>query len=82
MPRKVKQAVEPQQVDEEQADAGHEPVALTKADYLKAKQTIKQFREEKKAKPKRPCSQRQLEALAAGRMKNQRFAKSQVKPSD
>ena len=51
-----------------------QPVALTKEDYLKARATIQQFREEKKNKPKRPCSEKQLAALAAGRMKNKRFA--------
>ena len=84
MPRSKKVQVE------EQADAGHEPTqlveqqpaALTKADYLKARATIKQFREEKKNKPKRKCSDKQLAALAAGRSRNQRFAKNQVKPSD
>ena len=63
-------------------DTGHDTTCLTKADYLKAKATIKQFREEKKAKPKRKCSEAQLAALAAGREKNKRFAKNQVKPSD
>ena len=58
-----------------------QPIHLTKEDYLKARATIKQFREEKKAKPKRQCSEKQLAALAAGRMKNNRF-KKQDKPSD
>lgn len=82
MPRtkKVQQSPDP---IEEQTDAGHEPtplteqqpVALTKADYLKARATIKQFREEKKNKPKRKCTEKQLAALAAGRARNQKFAK-------
>ena len=80
MPRskKAKQVVpvEAQPV-EEPTDVGHEPTILTKADYLKAKATIKQFREEKKNKPKRPCTERQLEALAQGRMKNKHFANKQ-----
>ena len=85
MPRRSKQSVEQsnqEQPAEELADIGHEPTVLTKADYLKAKATIKQFREEKKAKPKRPCSQKQLEALAQGRAKNKRFAKKQEPSSD
>ena len=85
MPRRSKQSVEQsnqEQLAEELADVGHEPTILTKADYLKAKATIKQFREEKKAKPKRPCSQKQLEALAAGRARNKRFAKKQEPSSD
>ena len=67
------------EVIEEPTDVGHDsqPVVLTKADYLKAKATIKQFREDKKNKPKRPCSQRQLEALAQGRAKNSRAKKKQ-----
>ena len=44
------------------------PPALTKEDYIKARATIKQFREEKKAKPKRQCSEKQLAALKAGRL--------------
>ena len=51
------------------------PVNLTKADYLKARATIKQYRESKKSKPKRICSEAQLAALAAGREKNKRFQK-------
>ena len=86
-PRKSRKSVEPPQVEETQhveepADVGHQPTLLTKDDYLKAKATIKQFREEKKAKPKRVCSEKQLAALAQGRAKNKRFAKNQVKPSD
>ena len=78
------------QVVDEQTDSGHEPtllveqkpIALTKADYLKARAVIKQFREEKKNRPKRQCSEKQLAALAKGRESNKRFAKKQDKPSD
>ena len=77
MPRSKKvQAVEPQveqQVAEQQPV--EQPIALTKADYLKARATIKQFREEKRNRPKRQCTQRQLEALAKGRESNKRFQK-------
>ena len=88
MPRRKAQVVQADEAEqknaliEEQTDAGHQPTVLTKDDYLKAKATIKQFREEKKAKPKRPCSEAQLAALARGRAKNKRFAKNQVKSSD
>ena len=78
MPRTKKVQVsqaEPVHSVEEPADVGHEPVVLTKDDYLKARATIKQFRESQKNKPKRTCSEKQLAALAAGRMKNKRFAK-------
>ena len=48
-----------------------------KEEYLKARNVIKQYRESQKSKPKRQCSERQLEALAKGRAKNKRFAKKQ-----
>ena len=51
------------------------PVALTKDDYIKARATIKSYREAQKAKPKRKCSEAQLAALKAGREKNKRFQK-------
>ena len=77
MPRtkkvQVSQTNEPQPV-EEPADVGHESVALTKDDYLKARSVIKSYREAEKNKPKRKCSEAQLAALAQGRMKNKRFA--------
>ena len=83
MPRKAKQvqANEPQPV-EEPADVGNEPTVLTKNDYLKAKATIKNYREAQKNKPKRPCSQKQLDALAAGRAKNKRFANKTSEGND
>lgn len=58
-----------------------QPVALTKDEYIKARAIIKQYREEKKSKPKRTCTEKQLQALAAGREANKRF-KKQVKPSE
>ena len=85
MPRSKKvQAVEPQveQQVAEQQPVEQKPIALTKADYLKARATIKQFREEKRNRPKRPCTEKQLAALAQGRARNQRFATNQGKPSD
>ena len=42
---------------------------LTKEDYLKARATIARYNEEKKNKPKRQCSEKQLEALRKGREK-------------
>ena len=85
MPRKSKQSVEQSNqapLVEEPADVGHEPTILTKADYLKAKATIKQFREEKKNKPKRPCTEKQLAALAAGRARNKHFANKTSESTD
>ena len=89
MPRKAKQVsqseaqrdeaqlVEP--INEAQRDQRSQPnevrpTQLTKDDYLKARETIKNYREAQKAKPKRPCSDKQLAALAAGRARNKRFA--------
>ena len=51
------------------------PTIVTKDDYNKARSVIKQYRETKKSQPKRPCSAKQLEALAKGRERNKRFAK-------
>ena len=48
---------------------------VTKQDYLVAKETIKNYKQEKKDRPKRKCSEKQLAALAAGRAKNSKFKK-------
>ena len=89
MPRKKAQVVSAEvavqnnsPVVEELADVGHEPSILTKEDYLKARATIKSYRESQKNRPKRKCSDKQLAALAAGREKNKRFAKKQEQISD
>ena len=42
---------------------------ITKEEYLKARATIARFNEEKKNRPKRQCSEKQLEALRKGREK-------------
>ena len=80
MPRKKAQAVEPVVETQavEQPEVEQKPIALTKADYIKARATIQQYREEKKNRPKRQCSEKQLAALAAGRARNQKFAKKKV----
>ena len=83
MPRKAKVQVQEPLVEQNDAPVvEQQPVALTKDDYMKARGVIKSYREAQKAKPKRPCSEKQLAALKAGREKNKRFAKNQVKPSD
>ena len=86
MPRKAKstepKAAEPKSVEAQQVEPTNETQALTKDDYIKAKATIKSYREAKKSKPKRPCSEKQLAALAAGREKNRRFANKTSKPTD
>ena len=69
MTRTKKQANTP--VVEEQTDLGHEPQALsaTREDYLRARAVIQLYRENQKSRPKRKCSEKQLEALRAGREK-------------
>ena len=70
------QPVEAQPVEAQLVEPINEvrPTQLTKDDYLKARETIKNYREAQKAKPKRKCSDKQLAALAAGRARNKRFA--------
>ena len=83
MPRKQKQVNQPQQVEPQQQalppveTTEAKPAIPTKEDYQKARALIKQYRETKKSKPKRQCSEKQLEALAQGRAKNKRFQKKQ-----
>ena len=87
MPKKTKQVNQSTQPIEPSAKlAEQEPTTqpvdqlatplITKDDYLKARATIKQYRESKKNQPKRKCSEAQLAALAAGRNKNKRFNKT------
>ena len=78
MPRKAKQ-VSQSEVPAVVETPTVEPIneaqpTLTKDDYNKARHVIKQYRASQKSKPKRPCTQKQLEALAQGRLKNKRFA--------
>ena len=77
MPRKKVQAIEPEAVNEAKPveQVNEAPVVLTKDDYLKARATIKSYREAQKTKPKRKCSEAQLAALAKGREANKRFQK-------
>ena len=82
MPRKSKASVQPQAVEAPQQAPPVEtieakPATPTKEDYQRARQTIKQYRETKKQQPKRQCSAKQLEALAAGRARNKRFQKKE-----
>ena len=51
------------------------PISATRDDYIKARAVIQLYRENQKNRPKRPCSEKQLQALAAGRMKNSRCKK-------
>ena len=75
MGRKKAQATEPALAQPVEQTNEPQPIPLTKEDYIKARATIKQYREAQSTRPKRPCSQKQLEALAAGRAKNKRFQK-------
>ena len=70
--------VQPVQVEVKPVEPTNEaqPLPPNKEEYLKARATIKQYRESQKAKPKRKCSEKQLAALAAGREKNKRYNKS------
>ena len=83
MPRKQKQVIQPEPVQAPPVEAppvqptNETPSIVSKEDYIKARSVIKQYRETKKQQPKRKCSEKQLAALAAGRARNQRFAKKQ-----
>ena len=75
MPKTKKQAVQsPEPVPVAPPAEEPQQTVVTKEDYNKARSVIKQYRETKKAAPKRPCSEKQLAALAAGRERNKRFA--------
>ena len=43
--------------------------SYSKSDYIKARAVISAYKEQQKSKPKRVCSQKQLDALKAGREK-------------
>ena len=78
MPKTKKQAVQsPEPVEVAPAPPVEAPTVVTKEDYNKARSVIKQYREAKKSQPKRPCSEKQLAALAKGRERNKRFANKQ-----
>jgi len=51
------------------------PISASRDDYLRARAVIQLYRENQKNRPKRPCSDKQLQALAAGRAKNSRCKK-------
>ena len=70
----AKESADVQQVGAPLVEPTNEPAPLTKDDYVKAKATIKSYREAQKNRPKRPCSEKQLAALKAGRERNKRFA--------
>ena len=81
MPRKKVQVNEPKANEAKIVEAPSvEPVnevqssTPNKDEYLKARMVIKSYREAQKTKPKRQCSEKQLEALAKGRAVNKRFA--------
>ena len=78
MPKKAKQVqAQDEQVQPTVEPAQPAPLSATRDDYLRARATIQLYREQQKTRPKRKCSDKQLAALAAGRARNQRFAKKQ-----
>ena len=89
MPRKakaVKESVakqvdstnEPKQVEPIEEP---KPISASRDDYIKARAVIQLYRENQKNRPKRPCSEKQLQALAAGREKNSRCKKKPTSES-
>ena len=52
----------------------------TKDDIKRAKDILARVKQERKDKPKRKCSEKQLAALAAGRAKNPRLNKKKENP--
>ena len=76
MPRTKKVQAQSSEPIEEPTDVGHEstPLSVSKDEYKKAREAIKQYKEAQKNRPKRPCSEKQLAALAKGRSMNKRFA--------
>ena len=58
------------------------PVSTTRDDYLRARAVIQLYREQQKSRPKRQCSEKQLEALAKGRSMNRRTNKKSNESSD
>ena len=75
MPRKVKQQANESSEVIQPVEQTEEAKQLppNKDEYMKARATIKSYREAQKSKPKRVCSEKQLAALAAGRARNKRF---------
>ena len=75
MPRKAKQTNQAQPAQTEVVEQTSEAQSLppNKDEYLRARATIKSYRESQKNRPKRACSEKQLAALAAGRQRNKRF---------
>ena len=59
-------------------EANTQPVTYTKSDYIKARAVISSYKEQRKNRPKRSCSEKQLEALRQGREKNKRNKSKQT----
>ena len=78
MPKKTKSNESVEVVETPVIEQSTNVSQLTKEDYLRARATIKQYREEKKNKPKRHCSDAQLAALAKGRAMNKRLANKTI----
>ena len=82
MPRKANKVnvSEPEQVEAPQIEP--QPLSATREEYLQARAVIQLYRENQKNRPKRKCSERQLEALAQGRAKNARNKKNTTPEQD
>ena len=81
MPRQKKQVSQPEQTEAPQIESVNttsQPLSATREDYLRARAVIQLYRENQKSRPKRKCSQRQLEALAQGRARNPRTKKKEA----
>ena len=78
MPRQKKQVSQPEQTESPQVESVNttpQPLSASREDYLRARAVIQLYRENQKNRPKRKCSEKQLEALAAGRARNKRCKK-------
>lgn len=70
------QRTEPTETSTDETKSTFDLPRLSKDEIKKAKETLARAKKERSDKPKRKCSEKQLAALAAGRMKNPRLNKS------
>lgn len=76
MPNKSKQVQDAKEASIQPVEQSQQaPISATRDDYLRARAVIQLYREQQKSRPKRPCSEKQLEALARGRTMNKRSSK-------
>ena len=70
------------EVEQVQSTNEARPLSASRDDYLRARAVIQLYRENQKNRPKRKCSDKQLAALAQGRMKNKRCKKKEDEGSN